>query len=660
MKVKNFLSIGEEPLEIDFEACPLTIIKGDNGNGKTTILEALTFALFGKTYRKINKSNIVNSYNGKDCLVELTLEVGQNEYKIVRGIKKDIFLIYVNGSDTPEDQYVGNEGQKRFENILGLDFNVYSRVIVLGTMNYQEYFTLDATSKRKFLDNIFGFDSIAIMDKDNKGIIKNLNLKLDQLDIKIDGVNRQKEQSIESVARMVRLREAKIEEEKELEKRIEVLDTEKKSYSQQIDELKNEISNLPVIEKPEVKPLEVLPLSASKKAQEMKEVVNGKREVLNDKKRSFNKEISDNNSEISSIKTKIAVINRDVHTFDLVLERYKDGGICPSCHQDLSKHKDEVENIEIIISEKKTEIEKLETDIEHINKLNEEIEEKINELNPIYQDLDGYDKRIDLKLKKAQDDLREKNNKIAEENSKAEMEYRDNTSLHRLLDSKLSNLNDNYSKTCKDYDDCVKSRDNIKSEINGIYTYNEEQTTSLKAELDDLNKEKESILVDINHHTIIGNLLKDSGVRKDIIDRYIPLFNKTVQKYLDLLGADYVFTVDANFKETIHSRGRESFRYESFSRGEQSRIDLAVLFSWRDIIEVISGQKMTSLFLDEVFDSSMDANGVQSIKRLLKSLEGTNIFTISHRSDQSFDMFDSTIEVNKVGRFSEYTRTFNN
>lgn len=624
--IRNFLSIGNEPVHIELDKVQSTLIVGGNGQGKTTILEALTFLLYGRTYRKINQSNIINSFNGSDCVVEGNIQVGNDLVHIKRGIKPKIFETTVNG--VLLETMSATDDQKRLESMIGLPFNVYKQLVVLGTIDYEEFMTLSAGDRRKFLERILKLDVISIMDEDNKGELKNINIKLDLTNGKIDTLYNQLERDKERIKRNEELIEEKIKNLEILKSKIEEvkenIKLSEKDYQEELEVFKNvgepvkaKIPDLITMDKNEIEKFEKI------------------YKVIESKILEFEKEKSKLNNRQVEIK-------QDNRTLEIVIKQYKNGGNCPSCNKKLDMEDEEPKAIQTIIDRNENEIKEIE---ENIEKLNNEIE-----------NLKEKKRQVDLKKSELENKIEIENKEIYEERVRIEKEYNEKALERQKLSNKVDSLLSKVNTLRSSLDSLESQYFASEGEIESLKTVMINPEDIIK-DIDELKEERDVYLINISRRNMIASILKDDGIRSDMINRYIPLFNASVQKYLNLLGADYIFTVDSNFNETIHSRGRENFKYESFSRGEQSRIDLAILFSWRDIISKVNGREVTALFLDEVFDSSTDTEGVENIMNVLRSLENVNVFSISHR-DHDPENFDSVIRVNKVGRFSTYERTY--
>lgn len=638
LSVQNFLSIGEDGLTLKLDDVKSTLIVGDNGAGKTTILEAITFALYNRTYRKLKQDQIVNSVTQKDCVVKFRFSVGNDEYIIVRTLKGSngvgnsltMYQMGVDGNFHQLEDLVGSGNQERLERIFGMKFNVYRQLVVLGTSGYEEFMRLSTPERKKLIENILGLLLLGYMDEDNKGIVKNLNLKIDSIDSKItsfiDEIKRSEEM-------MKRIEENIIENKNQLkitQDRLSGIAIEIDSLTDIIRKKEQYMAEMVELEPPIDIPMEVM-------RSEHKQMFDDANKKISERRIKLNEVMAMIDNSLTSKK-------RDVTILSSVIERYKEGGKCPSCNQLLSEHDDEPKNIQLIINGIDDEISKL-------NDKKLEFAQKGILLNE-------KSDQIALKRSKLQDSIDAKNIEINKLNIEAREKYRSENMVYERAKSEIHSAKQQLKVLLQRKNELEGDIKSLEKLIENGNSGDFMTVGDIQSKIDSLESEKMKLMMDVYHRSIITTMLKDNGIKSDIIDRYIPLFNKLVQDYLDILGADYLFTVDSNFKESIHSRGREKFTYESFSRGEQARIDLSILFAWRDIISKVSGFDMSILFLDEVFDSSTDKNGVIYLKRLLKTTQSDQtIFSISHKEHDPED-FDSIIRVTKRGRFSYYEREY--
>lgn len=545
---QNIMSVGSTPIVIQLDKCHKTLITGFNGAGKSTMLEAITFALFGRPFRDIKKGQLINSVNKKGLLVELNMEYDGHLYEITRGQKPNIFKVIKDGISLDENAS-SKDFQSDFEQMIGMNYNSYKQVVVLGTAGYTPFMGLKTPERRKLVEDLLEVSVIAEMDKLNKSIIKDLKVDVSKMDLEISHIQtqikaeeefaeKQKRMSGDNIARLQSMFDGEVS-------KIQELKTKNVELANQIVE----------IVLPE-NPTEQMNLHHQKRIQLM----------------------------------------TNQQTFVSVSNLYEKGGKCPSCLQELSN-----QSLKSKIDDKRNELQLL---IDDESKIIEELRPKITDWTTKNAELVSLKNEIESN-KKLAIGYAERAKKIKETIAEAQKEFVNN-------DDKISTL---------------------------------KQTLNEKIQL------KSDVLVEIHRRGYILDMLKDGGIKGAIIQKYIPLFNKQINHYLSVMEADYSFTLNEEFNETIKSRGREDFSYASFSQGEKARIDLALLFTWRNVAEKISGIKISCLFLDEVADGSTDAQGVKTIQQILNDLKDTNTFIISHR-DHNPEDYGQHLQMKKVGRFT--------
>lgn len=546
---KNIMSVGASPITIELDKVQKTLVTGKNGAGKSTFLEAITFALFGKPFRDVKKGQLVNSSNKKDLLVELWMEFDGKEYYIKRGQKPNVFEISVNGKPLDESASA-KDFQEQFEQLIGMSYSSFKQVVVLGTAGYTPFMGLSTPARRKLVEDLLEVSILAEMDKLNKSLIRETNSQIQVIDVKQDGITqqikiyndneeRQKKLSGENAAR--------------LQTMYDDLVSEARAAKANIEKLTDDLLAVIIDDDP-------------------------------------SNRLSDLSNEGFSIKNQIA-------TFTKVVKLYETGGHCPTCMQGLEEHG----NVLTKIKDK-----------------NFELQKSLDKINEQYREL----KLIQDEVHAQQGKAREIKNQIQAHKSTAITAVEKAKKVKVLIDQAAAEF--------------ISHADEI---------------AKLQVELDKLVKEKTTLVMEKYHRGILTEMLKDSGIKGAIIKKYIPMFNKKINHYLKIMEADYVFTLDEEFNETIKSRGREDFSYFSFSQGEKARIDIALLFTWRDIASQVSGVNISTLILDEVFDSATDTDGVKTIGMILNSLKDTNIFIISHR-DHDPQAYGQHLQMKKVGRFT--------
>ncbi|WPJ21479.1 recombination-related endonuclease [Salmonella phage vB_SalD_ABTNLS3] len=546
---KNIMSVGQQPITIQLDKVQKTLVTGKNGAGKSTFLEAVTFAMFGKPFRDVKKGQLINSSNKKDLLVELWMEYDGKEYYIKRGQKPNIFEISC-GGERLDESASSKDFQAEFEQLIGMSYTSFKQIVVLGTAGYTPFMGLSTPARRKLVEDLLEVSVLADMDKLNKSLIRETNSQIQVIDVKQDSIiqqikiyndneERQRKLSGENAAR--------------LQVMYDELVKEARTAKGHIEKLTDELLNVIVDDDP--------------------------------------------SNSMSDLSNKGFAIKNDMATFTKVVKLYETGGSCPTCMQGLEEHG----NILTKIKDK-----------------NFELQKSLDKINEQYQE-----------LKLIKDQVTEQRNKaLAIKSQIATHKQQAVTAVEKAKKVKV-----------------------LIDQAAAEFVSNAEEIAALQAELDKIVSTKSSLVMEKYHRGILTEMLKDTGIKGSIIKKYIPIFNKQINSYLKIMEADYVFTLDEEFNETIKSRGREDFSYASFSQGEKARIDIALLFTWRDIASKVSGVNISTLILDEVFDSATDAEGVKTIATILNSLEDTNVFIISHR-DHDPQAYGQHLQMKKVGRFT--------
>jgi DNA repair exonuclease SbcCD ATPase subunit len=558
---KNFLSTGNTFTEIDFQRNKSTLIVGENGAGKSTILDALCFALYGRPYRKINKPQLVNTINQKGLEVRVEFSIGKSEYTVIRGIKPNIFQIFVNGQILNQNAET-REYQEVFEkNILKLNFKSFSQIVILGNASFVPFMQLPAAHRREVIEDLLDIQIFSTMNS----LLKD-RLSTNKSDI-IDN-----DYHIKSLAEKIELHKKHVDS---LKQNNEELVDQKKvkiaEYEKQIEEANKQI-------------LEYTSLS------------NGLDEEVNliDKLRTEDRDIRE--------------LYRKMYDKSVKLIKesnfYKENDNCPTCKQGIS----------------------------HDFK-----EHALNDNDEVISEIGSGLNKLDRKL-----------NRINEKISLYSKSLVTQQDLHK----KITECNNNIT-VCNEF---IKGLNDeilvLQSNTRHIDASNEE-IKDLKSDLKSRIVQKESLLDDRKAFDIAATLLKDSGIKTKIIKQYIPVINKLINKYLASMDFFVNFELNENFEESIKSRFRDEFSYESFSEGEKMRIDLALLFTWRAIAKLRNSASTNLLIMDEVFDSSLDNSGTDEFLKIIQSIvNDTNIFIISHKGDTLYDKFHSVIKFEKHKNFS--------
>ena len=558
---KNFLSTGNQPNTILLDKSSTTLIIGKNGEGKSTCLDALCFALFGKPFRNINKNQMINSINQKNALVEIEFAIGKKEYKIIRGIKPNVFEIWLDGVMINQDA-ASRDYQKILEQqILRLNYKTFTQVVILGSASFVPFMQLSPGQRREVIEDILDIRIFSTM---------NTLLKEKQNAVKDE---------IARVEGELSIAKAKVESQQA------IIKTMSEAKSETINNLKTKIdANLRQID-----------VEEHSSVQLVSELTELKTKIA------CEDQITESVEEAKHIRSKLSSkIEECAHT----KEFFEGNDTCPSCSQDIeSQHKVEM-------------LEKIRERIEEDERKISTLEENLSNLNSKLSEVYGYVKEISAK-----------NILLSTHNSAVSILNKQNEELRKEIESsKADTTNINEEK--------VKLKDLAQVALNNI---------ARKGELD---SEKEL-------HDVSGILLRDTGIKTAIIREYLPVMNKMINQYLNQMDSYIHFELDEAFNETIKSRFRDEFTYASFSEGEKMRIDLAILFTWRQIAKLKNSVNTNLLILDEIFDSSLDVNGTDYFLNLMTTLgEHSNVFVISHKGDQLFDKFRSVIKFEKRNDFS--------
>ena len=544
---KNFLSTGNQFTEVLLDRSPTTLIIGENGSGKSTMLDALCFGLFGKAYRPIKKNQLVNSINTSGAVVEVEFEIGKNKFKVVRSIKPNDFQIIRNGESMDQEAH-SRDFQKILEDsILKLNYKSFTQVVILGSSCFIPFMQLSTSHRREIVEDILDIKIFSTMNMLLKQNYKTISGELSELELE-ENLYRSKQEMEETHL-------GKIEQ--DAEKRIEVLTKERDKYN--VD--KNE---------------------REKRNQEIQTALVNKTSVEAD------------SSKLSTLRTQVKTKKSEV---DKQRDFFVKNDDCPVCEQPIKQSFKKLRNKELLDQSQKYEsaIGEMESEL---NRLNSNLSE-LNMLSSELQQNNAEIKALTSMAEKCQKDL------------------------------------DQLSKDKKETDEIRSHIETLKSNIQEI----DIRMKELK---------EENFYLDI-----CKNLLHDTGIKSKIIKQYLPVMNQTIQKYLGILDFYVNFHLNEQFEETIKSRYRDDFSYSSFSEGEKMRIDLALMFTWREIARLKNSTNTNLLIMDEVFDSSLDASGTDDFLKILNELESQNIFVISHKGDVLFDKFYSMIKFEKQNNFSK-------
>lgn len=558
---KNFLSTGNQFTEIELNKNPSTLIQGSNGAGKSTILDAICFGLFNKPFRKINKPQLVNSINEKDCVVEIEFTIGTLKWKVIRGIKPAKFNIYKD--DVLLDQDAATLDQQKWleQNVLKMNFKSFTQVVILGSSTFVPFMQLTPAYRREVIEDILDIQIFSTMN-----ILLRERLRLTQ--------EQQKDCAYE-------LKSA----EEKVKMQQEYIRNSQTTNEGEITLKDNEISKIED---------EILDLQ---KQINMLEVENLDIDAYTSEFDTISKQIR----KLHELKFKISHNKTDC---EKNLDFFHDNDTCPTCTQTIEK---EFKDRKISDLQGKT--------LQYIDAL-AKMNDQLEELDKQYTSLQ---ERRDIK--------------------------KSNTSKLFHL-SNIINRNENLIFSLKEEINRLSASPDIAKMQGKLEVYQEEYLQTEKR-CSEVSRQK-------NIYEVISNLLKDSGIKSQIIKKYVPIFNKLINKYLASMDFYANFTLDEEFNEIIKSRYRDAFSYSSFSEGEKQKIDLSILFCWREIARMKNSVSTNLLILDEVFDSSLDTNGTEDLLKILKNLDSsTNVFVISHKGEILTDRFATNIRFDKVNDFSK-------
>ncbi len=560
---RNFLSTGNNFTEVNFRSAPTTLIVGANGAGKSTILDALTFVLYNKPFRRINKGQLINSVNEKDCVVEIEFDINDRSYKVIRGIKPNVFEIHCNGEVWNRESSAVDQQKHLEETILKLNYKSFTQTVILGSATFVPFMQLSSSNRRDIVEDLLDIKIFSGMGNLLKNRIRQATQDIRELSLQKDMV----EEKISMQKNFIR----------DLDKRGKENIEDKKT---KIESLSLDITNL---------------MGDNRNYNEnITDVYQPQLQELSDPTKSLRRM----NGVKSKLEQKIQNITKE-HRF------FKDNSVCPTCGQDIEEQF-------------------------RVNKVGE-IENQVQEINTAYkalkktitaeQDREKEFAQISRLITDATYDISINNTKIAE----YQKQTRSLESEIQKIASQIANRN--------------SERDALKQ---------------LEKELRSVEKDKSEQAESISYLDFAHSLMKDSGVKSKIIKRYLPVMNKQINTYLQQMDFYINFTLDEEFKENIKSPIHENFSYDSFSEGEKMRIDLALLFTWRDIARMKNSSSTNLLILDEIFDSSLDGTGTDEFTKIVRyAIKDANVFIISHNTQDLQDKFDNMITFSKVNGFSK-------
>ena len=540
---KNFLSTGNSFTEVNITDAQSHLVVGANGAGKSTMLDALCFVLFNKPFRKISKSQLVNSINERETAVEIEFRIGSTNYHVIRGIKPNVFEIYRNGNLLDQDAAQKDTQKYLEQSILKFNFKSFTQVVILGSSTFVPFMQLGASVRREVIEDLLDIQIFSRMNNILKDRLKDARDTLKDCDHQVAMAERNVQSQQKTISNMELLSE---KHKDKMKKRIGEIDARMEENHDEVDELTNKISRMEDIQK-----------------------------------------------EYDEMRDMRVKIQGNLDKAEKDLKFYWENDECPTCNQVVS---DKTHLIEGAQGRQKRFIEGLNIITDSLNRGNKQIKE-----------LRGYADKINA------------NNH----------EFR---SLQNEMNQLLKDVN--------------SETPNIDAEKEILKRY-EDENLAISNHCAEVRKDNDNLKV-------VGTLLKDSGIKSKIISKFVPIINKSINKYLQRMDTFFNFTLDDEFNEVIKSRYRDDFSYASFSEGEKQKIDLSLLFTWRDIANLKNSAATNLLILDEVFDSSLDDQATDELLKILRGLgDNVNLFVISHKGELLLDKFEKTLRFSKANDFSK-------
>ena len=557
---KNFLSTGNQFTEIDFEEYNTNLIIGTNGAGKSTMLDALTFVLFNKPFRKINKPQLVNAQNERDCLVEIEFEINTRQYLVRRGIKPNVFDIVVNGTELHRE--ADDRAMQRVleDNILKVNYKSFTQIVILGSSTFVPFMQLTSANRREVIEDLLDIRIFSLMNNILKDKIRTQKEQVKSLDLKKETLKDKMKMQQNFIDELENRGKQNIEGNKN---KITKLMGEVDQYLQDNTKLQEDLEN----------------------TTKQQEEVAGARQKL-----------SKLNTLRGKISQKVSAITKE-HKF------FMENTVCPTCTQDIEESF-------------------------RLNKI-DDVQNKAKELKEGFDELESTIK-FEQQRERQFNDLSKEITNLTHGISQNNTRVSGNQRQIRDLESEIQRITDNLANRNTEHE----KLDEFKTNLSNTFS--------------ELSDKKQEIV----YHDFAYSLLKDDGVKTKIIRKYLPFINQQVNRYLQMMEFYINFNLDEEFKESVKSPIHEDFSYSSFSEGEKMRIDLALLFTWREVARVKNSVNTNLLIMDEVFDSSLDGFGTDEFLKIIRYvIKDANIFVISHKQDMQ-DKFESVIRFDKVKGFS--------
>jgi DNA repair exonuclease SbcCD ATPase subunit len=558
---KNFLSTGNQPIEIDLSISQTTLIVGTNGTGKSTLLDALCFVLFNRPFRIIKKEQMVNTINNGDCIVEVEFDVGTKNYIVRRGIKPNLFEIYCNGKLINQDAN-NVDYQKYLEtNIMKLNYRSFIQVVLLGSSSYEPFMKMKPRYRREVVEEILDIRVFGLMD---------LILRSQQSDL-------QKKLT-------------------EVRHQCELIKTKYETEAKYLTTLETKGSDNLTVQQNKIVQNDENRVKYEQKLQKLNEDIAVSQNALNGQDTTAKKV-----KELEKFETKI---EQNISTHKKTLDFFKDNDTCPVCTQSIDE---------------KFKEEKCNHETSTITKLESGLKQLVGELNIHEEKMTQFSQM---------------SNKISE------------------MNVEIAKINGSLS-ALKKHSDQIQLEISTASQKDGDIEKIELELAKMSADLGVADAHLTDVQEEKDYVDVLREILNDKGAKANIIRKYVPIMNQLINKYLQAMDFYISFNLDEEFNETVKSRFRDTFNYNNFSEGEKMRIDLALLFTWRDIARMKNSTNTNLLILDEIFDSSLDGQGTDDFFKIIKGLEKENIFIISHKGDILFDRFTNIIKFEKHQNFTQ-------
>ena len=560
IKWKNFLSTGNQFTEVNFEEHPTNLIVGTNGAGKSTILDALTFVLFNKPYRKINKPQLANTTNERECLVEIEFSINSRQYVVRRGIKPNVFDIVVNGNQLHREADDRSMQRILEENILKLNYKSFTQIVILGSSTFVPFMQLTSSNRREVIEDLLDIRIFSAMNNIIKETLKEKKNQVKSLDLKRETLKDKMKMQKNFIEELENRGKANIE-----------------ANEQKVDKLLKEVD---------------VYIEENEKTEEEVKVRTKKQEEVT----GATQKLSKLNNLKGKISNKVATITKE-HKF------FNENTVCPTCQQDIEEEF-------------------------RLNRI-EDAQNKAKELKEGYDELANtikFEQQRERQFTTLSQEITKLTHDISQNNTRISINQRQIRECEHEIQTITSNLQNRNS----EHEKLEEFRENLQKTI------------------EDLSDKKQEIV----HYDFAYSLLRDDGVKTKIIKKYLPFINQQVNRYLQMMDFYINFKLDEEFGETVESPIHEHFSYSSFSEGEKMRIDLALLFTWREVARLKNSVNTNLLIMDEVFDSSLDGFGTEEFLKIIRYvIKDANIFVISHKSDLH-DKFESVLKFDKIKGFS--------